>query len=77
MLDISIRLTEVEAAALDALAGYGIEPFLEAFYEKMGRSYLEPHEAGLRSLFTSVQRGDACVANLLRKAKQARETFLR
>lgn len=44
-------LNEVECRALDALIGYGIEPFLKVFYEKMGRHYLEPHERGLRELF--------------------------
>ena len=44
-------LNEIECRALDALIGYGIEPFLKVFYEKMGRTYMEPHEQGLRDLF--------------------------
>lgn len=47
----TLTLNEVECRALDALIGYGIEPFLKVFYEKMGRHYLEPHERGLRELF--------------------------
>lgn len=50
-LKITLSLTEDEARALEALAGYGVDPFLKVFYAKMGRHYLEPHEAGLRSLF--------------------------
>lgn len=50
-MTVSIALTEEEACALDALAGYGVDEFLRIFYEKMGRAYLQPHEAGLRSLF--------------------------
>lgn len=47
----------------------------KCFYEHMGRSYLQPYEAGLRSLFDSVQRGDASVSSFLKKAKEAREIF--
>lgn len=50
----SLDLSESEMRALDALVGYGTQPFLDVFYEKMGRNYLEPHEAGLRALFSSV-----------------------
>ena len=74
---ITLELSEAEAAALDALVGYGVEPFLAAFYEKMGRSYLEPYEKGLRSLFESIRGGDASVATFLTRAKEAREIFHR
>lgn len=52
---IQFVLTKTEALALDALAGYGIDPFLKTFYEKMGRHYLEPHEKGLRDLFERIR----------------------
>lgn len=55
-LFVDFRLNADECAALEALAGYGVEPFLQTFYEKMGKNYLEPHEAGLRSLFDAVTR---------------------
>ncbi len=67
-----MRLTEQELAALDALAGYGIEPFLEVFYAKMGRHYLTPHENGLRTLFETIHNE---VPTLLRRAQDAREAF--
>ena len=70
-LEISIRLTEDEAGALDALFGYDVESFLRAFYREMGRCYLEPHEAGLRSLHA--QRGLLSV--WLTRAKNARKVF--
>ncbi|HUX11236.1 MAG TPA: hypothetical protein VMW51_11365 [Terriglobia bacterium] len=54
-IDLMIRLTESEARALDALAGYNFETFLETFYQKIGRAYLEPHEDGLRSLFIAIR----------------------
>ena len=65
-------LSEAEMRALDALTGYGIEPFLETFYEKMGRHYLSPHEHGLRDLFKTV-RGK--VPGILRRADIARKAF--
>ena len=73
--NITLQLSEDEAAALDALVGYGVEPFLKVFYEHMGRAYLEPHEQGLRTLFESVRTGDASVGYFLRCAKEAREVF--
>jgi hypothetical protein len=51
----TLVLNEDEIGALDALVGYGTKPFLEAFYEKMGRAYMEPHEAGLISLFEAIR----------------------
>ena len=53
-LDVTLRLSEAEARALLALTVYGEESFLRSFYKNLGRSALEPHEAGLRSLFDSV-----------------------
>lgn len=72
---ITIQMSEDEAAALDALAGYGVDAFLKVFYEHLGQAYLKPHERGLRSLFESVQRGNAGVRLFLGRAKAAREVF--
>ena len=72
---ITIELNESEAAALDAIVGYGADSFIKAFYKELGRSYLEPHEAGLRSLFEAVRSGDASVSQFLDRAKQARYVF--
>jgi hypothetical protein len=74
-LNVTLRLTEPEAAALDALAGYGADEFLKVFYAHLGESYLRPYEGGLRSLFTSVRNGEASVGLFLRKAKEARDVF--
>lgn len=67
-----LTLDEKEICALDALVGYGIDPFLKVFYEKMGRAYLEPHEAGLRSLFETVSGCNGITS----AAKECRE-FMR
>lgn len=72
---VTIALSESEAAALDALAGYGAEAFLAVFYEKLGKAYMRPHEAGLRSLFASVHGGACSVEHVLRRAKDARDVF--
>lgn len=53
--DVWVNLTECQARALDALAGYGTDVFLKVFYEHMGKHYLKPHEEGLRSLFESAR----------------------
>lgn len=72
---IVLHLTEAEAHALDALVGYGFKTFIEVFYKHLGKSYLEPYEAGLRSLFESVRNGEASVSYFLRKAEEARAVF--
>lgn len=72
---VTIELTEEEAGALDAIVGYGVDPFLEAFYEKLGKSYLQPFEAGLRSLFESVRCGPGSVQGVLDRARAARAVF--
>lgn len=53
-MDTTLTLNAEELAALDALVGYGIKPFLEVFYKHMGESYLKPHESGLVSLFKRI-----------------------
>lgn len=56
-VDLVFRFSidEQEARALDALAGYGDDSFITAFYEKLGKSYMEDHEAGLRSFLKSIR----------------------
>jgi len=52
---ISFEVDESEARALDALAGYGDDAFVKAFYEKLGEAYMKKHEAGLRRFLSSVR----------------------
>ncbi len=52
---VTMQLDEEEARALDAMIGYGFNEFLATFYEHLGKGYLEPHEAGLRSVFAAVR----------------------
>ena len=69
-LRAAIELDEQELGALDALVGYGVDPFLKVFYEKLGKAYMQPHEAGLRSLFEKIR---AEVPSALRKVHDARK----
>lgn len=73
--EIMLRLSMVEAAALDALVGYGADSFLKVFYEHLGQHYLKPYEVGLRSLFDSVRNGDASVALFLQRTTDAKDVF--
>lgn len=63
-----LLLTEAEARALDGLCGYNFEEFIKVFYEKMGKHYLEPHEAALKTLFEKCH-GLADVADNVNRAK--------
>lgn len=71
-LSVRIDLTEDEARALDALAGYGDDAFIEAFYEKLGKAYMRDYEQGLRSFLTSMRRE---LSPLFGKADAARKAF--
>lgn len=42
--------------ALDALAGYGTDEFLNTFYKHMGLAYLKPFEDDLRELFEKIKQ---------------------
>lgn len=67
-----LTLTEAEMGALEALAGYGADPFIETFYKHMGKHYLQPYEAGLRSLFATIS---ATVPAAIRDVNDARKAL--
>lgn len=54
-VNVTIQLDEDEINALDALVGYGFQPFLKVFYEHLGEAYLKPHEKGLEKLFKGIE----------------------
>lgn len=68
----TMEFNEVELRALGALVGYGIDPFLRVFYEKLGEHYMKPHEAGLRTLFKAIS---SVVPGVLERADEARYVF--
>lgn len=51
---ITVILDEQEARALQAISVYGYDSFLKMFYQHLGTTYLQPHEQGLKSLFSNV-----------------------
>ena len=71
-VSVTMQFNEAELRALDALVGYGVEGFLEMFYARLGRHYMQPYEAGLRQLFESVR---AVVPGILGRTDDARRVF--
>lgn len=74
-VDVSatFSLNEAEMRAMDALVGYGVDGFLEVFYRQLGKAYMQPHEAGLRSLFKSIRE---TVPGILQRTDAARKAFV-
>jgi hypothetical protein len=54
-IEFTFTVNEAEARALEALAGYGDDAFIGMFYDKLGASYLKPHEAGMREFLKSIR----------------------
>lgn len=52
---VILKLKEEEARALEAITLYGIKEFLETFYKHLGKSYLQPHEEGVKVLFETIK----------------------
>lgn len=52
---VTFVIDESEARALDALAGYGDDAFVKAFYEQLGEAYMRQHEDGLRKFLSSIR----------------------
>lgn len=71
-LHVTLQITESEARALEAMAGYGDDAFVKAFYENLGKAYMKNHEQGLRTFLKSIRQ---IMPFLLRKADKAREAF--
>ena len=71
-VDVGLKLSMAEVQALEALAGYGVDGFLEVFYKQMGKHYLQPHEAGLRSLFNTIRSE---LPPIIKRYKAARQAF--
>ncbi len=70
----TMEFSEPELRALDALVGYGDDAFIKVFYEHLGKSYMQQHEAGLRTLFMSIRSE---VPNILSRTDAARKAFSR
>lgn len=71
-LTICIECDEEEARALDALVGYGDDAFIKAFYDSLGKAYMEEYEQGLRRLFKSLRE---ILPGWLSRSNAARTAF--
>ncbi len=69
---IAFEISEAEARAIDALAGYGSDAFLATFKKHMGTSYMEGHEDGLREFFKTMRES---IPPFLDRADKARAVF--
>lgn len=69
----TIELDESQIRALVALAGYGDDAFIKAFYRECGRVYLEPHERGLIRLFDNIRKVCGPAIGKVEKARKALE----
>lgn len=67
-----IKLNEQEAKALYTITSYGHKPFLEWFYNHLGKHYMKPHEDGLISLFETIKKE---LPQHFRKCDEARKVF--
>lgn len=71
-LSVTLELTEAEARALDGIFGYNVDSFLKVFYERMGRAYVDRHEAGVRALHNTIR---GVVAGPLAELDRARKAM--
>lgn len=54
-IKIHLELSVAEATALSEMIKYGPDAFLQGYYKQLGKSYMQPHEKGLRSLFETIR----------------------
>ena len=55
-LKITLTLTVGEAHALNEITKYGAKSFLEGYYKQLGKSYLQPYEKSVHSLFDTIKQ---------------------
>ena len=67
---VSFTIDEGECRALDALAGYGADTFIKAFYEVLGKSYMEPHAASMKNFLEEIRKVIGPALNKIDKARQ-------
>lgn len=70
-LELTFTVSESEARALDALAGYGDDAFIEKFKASLGSYYMQDHEQGLREFLRSIRDIASVHIRALDKARKA------
>ena len=68
---ITLVLSEKEAAALNEMTKYGIDPFLKGYERCLGSHYIRPHKEGLRMLFETIDKSLPQELSKLDKYKKA------
>lgn len=71
-VDAKFTVSEGELRALEALAGYGDDAFIEMFYKNLGKTYLQPHEKHLREFLKSIR---SIATPILSRTDAARKAF--
>lgn len=71
-VEAKFTVTEGELRALEALAGYGDDAFIEMFYKNLGKTYLQPHEQHLRDFLKSIR---SIAVPILSRTDAARKAF--
>ena len=72
--DITLTIDEEEMEALFDLAGYGVkhfQEFLEIFYAKLGKAYLDRNKEALKRFFETVYAEHCKVEGLVNKVREA------
>jgi hypothetical protein len=69
-LKVVLELNEQEVGALEAMFSYGPDAFLKGFYKQCGKAYVEPYEAGVRSLHEKMR---GLMSSPLREVQQMRD----
>ena len=69
---VHMKMTESEARALNELTISGYDAFLKVLYEHLGKSTMQPHEGGLKSLFESIRKE---IPKHLKRINDTKKTF--
>lgn len=71
-VEATFTVNEQELRALSALAGYGDDAFIKMFYDSLGKTYMQPHEAGLREFLKSIRN---IADTIISRTNNARKAF--
>lgn len=70
-LEITLKISEGELQALNALVGYGNDAFIKTFYEKLGKVYMREHEGHMRSFMDGIRKQAPAILHNVEAARKA------
>lgn len=76
-VEVTLKISEAEARALDGMFSYGPEAFLKGFYHHLGKAYVQPYEQGVRSLHDTIRGQLSEPLRIIDKARQGMNEALR